>query len=128
MFQPSRLRSQRKRKKLSQEQLAKLTNTTKATISNYENAYSKPNDEMLVKLAIALETSVDYFLDLSDNPAPKNKPSDPSMDDLKNTLQALKEKRARWGARKLSDSEQEMLEKILKAVIKREEDEEDAEQ
>lgn len=57
-----RLKSARKSKKLTQEDLAKKVNTTKATISNYENDYSTPSNEMLLLLANALEVSTDYLL------------------------------------------------------------------
>lgn len=57
-----RLRSKRKEKKLSQEELAKRVNTTKATISNYENGYSTPPNEMLIKLANELDVTTDWLL------------------------------------------------------------------
>lgn len=58
----ARLRSARKMKNLSQEKLAELVGTTKATISNYENQYSSPPNEMLVKLADTLDVSTDWLL------------------------------------------------------------------
>lgn len=57
-----RLKSSRKRKRLTQEELAKRVNTTKATISNYENGHSTPSNDMLLLLADVLETSTDYLL------------------------------------------------------------------
>lgn len=57
-----RLKVARKNKKLTQEQLAKLVRTTKGTISNYENGYSTPSNDMLVLLAKSLDTSTDYLL------------------------------------------------------------------
>lgn len=57
-----RLRSIRKEKKLTQEQLALLVNTKKTTISNYETGYSTPSNEMLSDLADVLGVSVDYLL------------------------------------------------------------------
>lgn len=61
-----RLKSARKAKKLTQEDLAKKVNTTKATISNYENDYSTPSNEMLVLLADVLDVSTDYLLGRDD--------------------------------------------------------------
>lgn len=58
----ARLRAARKAKKLTQEELAKLLNTTKGTISNYENGYSSPSNEMLVKISDTLNVSSDYLL------------------------------------------------------------------
>lgn len=57
-----RLRQARKNKKLTQEQLAHLVKTTKGTISNYENEYSTPSNEMLKDLAKALDVTTDYLL------------------------------------------------------------------
>ncbi|MDL4842794.1 helix-turn-helix domain-containing protein [Aquibacillus rhizosphaerae] len=57
-----RLRHLRKLRGLSQESLGKIVNTTKATISNYENEYSSPSNSMLVDLAKALNTTTDYLL------------------------------------------------------------------
>lgn len=58
----ARLRSARKMKNLSQEKLAELVGTTKATISNYENQYSSPPNDMLVKLADVLDVTTDWLL------------------------------------------------------------------
>ncbi|MEV9639158.1 helix-turn-helix transcriptional regulator [Mammaliicoccus sciuri] len=57
-----RLKSARNRLKLTQEELATKVNTTKSTISNYENGHSTPSNEMLVLLCEALHISTDYLL------------------------------------------------------------------
>lgn len=63
-----RLKQARIAKKLTQEQLAKMVNTKKSTISNYENEYSTPSNEMLYDLANALEVTSDYLLGRVDSP------------------------------------------------------------
>lgn len=73
---PQRLRAARKAKGLTQEELAKKIHTKKATISNYENGYSSPNNETLSLLADVLMTSVDYLLGRTDDPSPADKSSD----------------------------------------------------
>jgi len=65
----ARLRAARKARGLSQEELAKFVNTTKGTISNYENGYSTPSNEMLLKLADVLNTTTDYLLGRTDDPS-----------------------------------------------------------
>ncbi|HAU33154.1 MAG TPA: XRE family transcriptional regulator [Lysinibacillus sp.] len=65
-----RLKIARKSKKLTQEQLALKIQTTKGTISNYENGYSTPSNEMLVLLAKTLNTTTDYLLGNTDDPSP----------------------------------------------------------
>lgn len=57
-----RLKVARKTNKLTQEQLALKVQTTKGTISNYENGHSTPSNEMLVLLARVLNTTTDYLL------------------------------------------------------------------
>lgn len=61
-----RLKIIRKKRKLTQEELAQKINTTKGTISNYENGYSTPSNDMLRDLANALHTKTDYLLGLVD--------------------------------------------------------------
>jgi len=61
MFQ-KRLKIARKNKKYTQEELAELVTTTKATISNYENGYSTPSIDMLLLLSSKLDVSVDFLL------------------------------------------------------------------
>lgn len=65
---PNRLKFLRKKHKLSQEELAKKINTTKGTISNYENEHSTPSNEVLKDLANVLNTTTDYLLGRTDNP------------------------------------------------------------
>ncbi|CDQ20331.1 helix-turn-helix domain-containing protein [Halobacillus karajensis] len=61
-----RLKYSRKTKGLTQNELANKIKTTKGTISNYENGYSTPSNEMLISLANALDVSVDYLLGRSE--------------------------------------------------------------
>lgn len=66
-----RLKAARKAKKLTQEKLAELINTTKGTISNYENGHSTPSNDMLTSLSSALNVSVDYLLGITNKPTHK---------------------------------------------------------
>lgn len=52
----------RKAKGLYQKQLADKVGTSSQVISNWERGYTKPNDEDLIRLADALECSVDELL------------------------------------------------------------------
>lgn len=77
MFIPERLIERRKKRNLTQEQLAKKVKTTKGTISNYENGHSTPPHETLVAIADVLGVSTDYLLGRTDDPTPpgnRNKP------------------------------------------------------
>lgn len=62
-----RLRYARKLRGYSQEELAKKINSTKSTISNYENDYSSPSNEILKDLADILLTTTDFLLGRTEN-------------------------------------------------------------
>lgn len=82
-----RLKYIRKLRKLSQEELAKKINTTKSTISNYENEYSTPSNDVLRDLSNALNTTTDYLLGRTDNPEPfNNKDEFNPMDEINQLL------------------------------------------
>lgn len=68
MFRSDRLVEWRKKKKLTQEQLAVRVKTTKGTVSNYENGHSTPPHETLVAIADVLGISTDYLLGRTDDP------------------------------------------------------------
>ncbi|WP_208586028.1 helix-turn-helix domain-containing protein [Gracilibacillus suaedae] len=61
-----RLRSARRNKKLTQEELASKLHTKKQTISNYETGYSSPSNEVLKEIANILDVSTDYLLGRTD--------------------------------------------------------------
>ena len=59
-----RLKELRKKKGLTQEQVAKRLNLTKASISGYENNTITPPNDMLARLALLYGVSTDYLLGL----------------------------------------------------------------
>jgi len=58
----ARLRYIRKKRKLTQEQLAEKASIIRTMICRYESENQIPTVEVLVKLANALEVSIDYLL------------------------------------------------------------------
>ena len=58
----NRLKSLRKTKNLTQEELAKLLNVAKGTVSNWENENRFPDKDMLNKIADTFKVSMDYLL------------------------------------------------------------------
>ena len=58
------LKNLRKKKNLSQEQVAKRLNLTKSSIGGYENNIITPSLEILKEFAILFNTSADYLLGL----------------------------------------------------------------
>ena len=59
---PSRLKTVRKSLGLTQEELADKAGCSVIALSKYETGVNRPTFEILVALAIALNVSVDYFI------------------------------------------------------------------
>ncbi len=63
-----RLKELRKSKDISQVKLAMELHTTQNTISRYETGEREPGIAELIQLADFFGVSVDYLLELTDNP------------------------------------------------------------
>lgn len=63
-----RLRQRRKALKLTQEQLADLAGKSQKQIWQYETGRVQPGAEVLADFALALDTTADYLIGLTDNP------------------------------------------------------------
>ena len=61
-----RLKALRESKHLSQSDVARRLEVTRATISGYECNTITPSLEQLVKLAVLYNTSLDYIMGMSD--------------------------------------------------------------
>lgn len=66
-----RLRIEREKKGLSQEELGNMINAAKSTISQYELGKRKPDTDILKQFAILFNCTTDYLLGLSDLPRPE---------------------------------------------------------
>lgn len=64
----SRLKDLRTSKNLTMESLAKDLDTTRATISNFENEQRKPSLDMIIKIADYFQVSIDYLVGRTDDP------------------------------------------------------------
>ena len=62
----NKLKELRKEKKITQDELAKLMNVHKGSISNWENGYRFPEEKILLKLAELYDCSIDYLLGRTD--------------------------------------------------------------
>ncbi len=64
----SKIKALRKQQHLTQKKLAEHLHVFgKSTISNYENGYSQPDYEILVRIADFFDVSVDYLLSRTEN-------------------------------------------------------------
>jgi len=57
----------RKDKGLTQEELSKIINTSKSSISDFENEKRTPNAEVVISLARFFDVTTDYLLGLTQN-------------------------------------------------------------
>ncbi len=57
----TRIREERKKAKLTQEDMAKQLNITRAAYALYETDKTQPNIETATKIAEILKTSLDYL-------------------------------------------------------------------
>ncbi|WP_432405287.1 helix-turn-helix domain-containing protein [Wukongibacter sp. M2B1] len=63
-----KIRLLRESQKMTHDNLAKLLNVGRSTISNYERDYRKPDIDMLKKIANVFSVTTDYLLGLTENP------------------------------------------------------------
>ncbi len=63
-----RLRQLRRNKNMTLDALAKALNTTKTTLSRYENNKRQPDADFIAKTASFFNVSTDYVLNLTDHP------------------------------------------------------------
>lgn len=63
-----RLRHLRTFKGLTLAQMAEVLDTTKTTLSRYENDKRVPDADFIIKVALYFKVSADYLLCLSNNP------------------------------------------------------------
>ncbi|WP_082234120.1 helix-turn-helix domain-containing protein [Halobacillus massiliensis] len=77
-----RIKSLRKKRRLTQTMLAEKVGVSAQVVSNWERQYTSPDLEDLSKIAHALHTTADYLLGLSDE----------QEDDIREIKQFLEEK------------------------------------
>lgn len=65
-----RIRALREDKDLTQTDIAKILSMSQTGYSQYEIGKNDIPTQVLKKLAVFYDTSIDYMLDLTDNPAP----------------------------------------------------------
>lgn len=64
------IRTRRRILGLTMKQLANIVGVTEAAISHYETGRREPDNDMLLRIANALEVTVDYLIGHEDSPAP----------------------------------------------------------
>ena len=77
-----RIKQLRKKKGLSQFELAELIGVKNNTVSTWERGTRKPDFEALSKLSEVFEVSFEYILGNSENDTPREKPTEDELDQL----------------------------------------------
>ena len=67
-----KIAEERKKKGISQEELAKIVGTISVTIGRYERDQIKPSIDVAIKIADALEVSLDYLTGKTDTELDNN--------------------------------------------------------
>lgn len=66
----SRLRDLRKNRGFSQRTMQRLTGIDQSNYSKIEREKREPSLDQCIRIALALDTSIDYLLGRTDDPAP----------------------------------------------------------
>ncbi len=87
----NKIRERRNFLKVTQENLANDINVSASFISDIENGRRKMSLETMIKISIALKTSLDYFI--LDNVKDVKLKNNTKFDELKNILETVDEKK-----------------------------------
>ncbi len=114
MITGQRIRTLRKERDLTQEQLGEVLNVGKSTISQYENNVNQPDTDTILKLAEFFGVSTDFILGNTDLRNPllakevdlldekvkfflNGQPlSDDEMEDIRHDIQLARQLRQQW--------------------------------
>lgn len=114
----TRLKQLRTEHKLTQEELGKKINVSKASISLYEKNLREPSKDSLVTLANFFNVSTDYLLG---NTTDRNghTPSWATNDDKKDLKRFLEENAngMTYGGEGLTDEEQKQVRRVLEGLF-----------
>lgn len=78
---PERLKGERKKRKLTQVELADRLGVARSTYSGYETGKTEPDFDTLEKIANYLEVSYDYLLGRTEDPTRNEKDSIDKLND-----------------------------------------------
>ena len=84
-----RLKQLRTENKMTQTELGKKLNVTKASVSGYENGTRNPDQESLVKIAEIFNVSTDYLLGKEQNKRKYYELTDKDEKDISERLQVM---------------------------------------
>lgn len=105
-----RLKSLRKKKGLTIEQVAEMLELGRSTYAGYETEGRKPQLETIIKLAQFYNTSADYILGLTDNPQ--------SREEENNFKSFIEGTNLTWDGIPLTEKELEHIKDLLEIIVR----------
>jgi transcriptional regulator with XRE-family HTH domain len=105
----STLRLLRKERKMTLQAVAESIGVAKSTYACYELNYRQPPIEVLQKLAVFFDTSVDYIIGATDDLHPQYK--------CTNAKAILKNSKLHWDGVPLTANELEIVHNLLESVV-----------
>lgn len=104
------LKKLRKQHNLSQQKLADILLVSQQSIYKYENEITSPDIETLIRMADYFDTSVDYLVEHTD--------ISHRIEPVKDTMLNDDETNLIYNYRKLSASQKQLVQSIIKEYIK----------
>lgn len=109
----ARLKSLRKERGLSQQQLAQLLGISQQSINKYENHNIEPDIFMLSQMADLFDTTVDYLIGRSDERTPNGRGIPPEL--------TMREAELLEGYRKLQPKQEQIVSLLIRSYLPEEE-------
>jgi transcriptional regulator with XRE-family HTH domain len=103
------LRSLRKERKMTMQAVAESIGVAKSTYACYELNYREPPIEVLHKLAVLFNTSVDYIIGATDDSYPQDKGA--------NAKVILQKSKLHWDGVPLTENDLELVRDLLEMVV-----------
>ncbi|MBR2041745.1 MAG: helix-turn-helix transcriptional regulator [Oscillospiraceae bacterium] len=94
----TRIKELRVKNGYTQEEVAKKININRTTYAGYEKERTEPSAEVLARLAVLYDVSLDYIFDLTANPygrynqEEKKEKANSEIEEIKKQMQELQEK------------------------------------
>ncbi|MFL0198334.1 helix-turn-helix domain-containing protein [Clostridium sp. WILCCON 0269] len=116
-----RMKELRKEKNITLQELANVLNTTKSTLSRYENNLRIPNADFINLLAKYFNVTVDYLLGNSDNRTNPNPKEDTPYEKISKLVKEneIKTLAAHFDGEDITDDDVEDIKNFIEFVIQK---------
>lgn len=116
-----RMKELRGEKNITLEELAKVLNTTKSTLSRYENNLRTPNADFVKQLAKYFNISIDYLLGNSDDRTTLNPKEDTPYEKISKLVKEneIKTLAAHFDGEDITDDDVEDIKNFIEFVVQK---------